>query len=270
MNRRVRGWGVGPAVGLTAALFLCVAPSAGLAQPSSLPAASGFAASVEALPAPYANPARALELLLPRIAAEPARIDLRFRAARELSALALTEETRDERMARVDQLEAEAIAAIGLDPLSASAHYWLAVACGIRADQSGGLAELRGAKCAHAEATTALRLDPRHPGANYVLGRLYLEAMSLSSVARLMARAFGLGDAIADASWEGSEEHLRIAVKGEPDLWLHELDLARLLLRRERTDEAHALLRKMAGRTPRSDLDRFIRAAALAELPSVP
>jgi hypothetical protein len=240
-----------------------VAPAAGEAPTQS-------AAAVEELPAPYADPARALALLLPRIAAEPRRIDLRLAAARELTALGVTEPSRDDRMARIDGAEQQARAAVQLDSLSAEAHYWLAAAFGLRADESGGLAEVSAAKSAYAETMIALRLDPLHPGAHHILGRLHAGALGLSTISRLIARGLGLGAVISTASWETAEEHLRIGATGDPDRWINAFELARLLLKRQRGPEAVVILKEIVARSPRNDLDRKIQGEAGALLASVP
>jgi hypothetical protein len=220
------------------------------------------------LPAPYWDPAAAADRLRLRIAENPDGVHLRLAAARELTALGVVDTTHDARLAWLKQAEAEARAAVALDSANANAHYWLAAALGLIADESGGLSKISAARGAHAATMTALALDPLHPGAHHILGRLHAGSLRLSRLNRLIARGLGLGQILSSASWESAEEHLRLAIAGDPDPWIYPLELAKLLIRRDRADEGIALLRELAARTPRHGLDRHYQAEAITLLES--
>jgi hypothetical protein len=214
-------------------------------------------------PAPYVDPARSVAWLARRIARHPDEIRLRLAAARELTTLGVLDSARAARLSWLKRAEAEAGAAIALDSTDADAHYWLAASLGLAADENGGLAKISAARGAHAAVLAALARDPNHPGAHHILGRLHAGALRLSRLNRLIARGLGLGAVLSSASWESAEAHLRVAATGDPDRWVHTLELAKLLARRKRDDEAAVLLRDLAGRSPRHDLDRRCRDEAV-------
>lgn len=54
----------------------------------------------------------------------------------------------------------------------AEGHYWLAAALGLASDRAGGRDKISLARDAHHHTLRALDLDPEHPGANHILGRL--------------------------------------------------------------------------------------------------
>lgn len=224
------------------------------------------AATEPSAPAPYADPPRFIPWVRARIAAEPARVELRLAAARELTAMGVIDSTHALRLAWLEQAEAEARAAVALDSTDADAHYWLAASLGLQADEQGGLAKISAARGAYAETLAALRLDPAHPGARHILGRLHAGALRLSRVNRLIARGLGLGPILSSASWESAEQNLRAAATGDPDRWVHELELAKLLVRRGRREEGAALLEDLARRSPRGPLDRHYQVEAIALL----
>lgn len=238
-----------------AALAAQYAPSTGTPGPE-----------IDAPPAPYSDPSAALAWIRHRLAVEPGRPDLHLAAARELTALGVTDTAHAPRLSSLKQAEAEARAAIALDSTSAEAHYWLAAALGLEADEQGGLAKISAARGAYAETLATLRLDPQHPGARHILGRLHAGTLRLSRLNRLIARGLGLGEILGQASWSSAEENLRFAAEHDPERWVHPLELAKLLVRRDRAAEGAAILRDLAGRAPRHALDRHYQAEARALL----
>ena len=118
-------------------------------------------------------------------------------------------------------------------------------------------------------ATTALDRDPDHAGAHHVMGRLNLEAMSLSGVARMIATHFYGSDMLRRTSWEQAERHLRRAVALEPKHQYHRLWLARLYIERGEEDDARRLLEQVIAANARTPLDRKWQEEAAEELQSL-
>ena len=122
-------------------------------------------------------------------------------------------------------------------------------------DRAGGREKISLARDAHAHTLRALELDPEHPGANHILGRLHAGTLRLSFVSRMIARALGLGEIIDDASWEDAERRMRLATERDPSQLVYRVDLGKLLLRVGKEDEGVAILSAVASRRPAHRLD---------------
>lgn len=222
------------------------------------------------LPPAYSDPESAMHLVADMRARDPENIQLHLAAAREGTALGVLDETPELRDAWLQRAEEAARAAVALDSTHVDATYWLAAALGLRADIAGGRSKISLAREAHLYATRALELDPDHPGANHIVGRLHAGARRLSWLNRLIARGLGLGEILGEASWESAERHMRTAAEREPDQLVHPYDLGKLLLeQRIDEEEGRAILEDLAARTPRHDLDAlYVHRAgeALAKL----
>ncbi|MDH5759798.1 MAG: hypothetical protein OEZ65_09440 [Gemmatimonadota bacterium] len=215
------------------------------------------------IPLPYVDPELSLRILDSIRADRPEDVSLHLAAAREASALGVLEPTSEARVAALRRAEAAARSVLAVDSLSVEGHYWLAVTLGLQADEEGGRTKIGLARESYAEAGRALALDPLHGGANHVMGRLHAGAKRLNLVSRMLARGLGLGGVLDQASWESAEHHLRAAAEADDGRLVHHLELARFLLSRGRTDEGRAILRDIAGRSPRHRLDAvYIERAA--------
>lgn len=129
-------------------------------------------------------------------------------------------------LAKVDNAAAEGDFTLAVDvgrylvaaaPDDADAHYLLSVALGLRLETAGLRQKISMGDETRREAEIALRLDPDHAGAHYVMGRLYAGAMRLSPVARFVAQRILGANALRDVSWERAEYHLSRARDIEPD-----------------------------------------------------
>lgn len=96
-------------------------------------------------------------------------------------------------------------------PDDPEAHYLLSVALGYHLEHQGLRRKFGIAAEVRAEAERALELDPDHPGAHHVLGRLHAGAMRLNRVARFILREVLGASALEGASWERAEAHFRAA-----------------------------------------------------------
>jgi hypothetical protein len=215
------------------------------------------------LPLPLSDPRTSLRVLSSLRRTRPRALDLHLAAAREAAALGVTSETPELRAAWLETAGRAAEAALALDSSRADAHYWLAVTLGLQADQAGIRARISLAREAYNRARRTLELDPTHGGGNHIVGRLHAAAKRLSWTSRIIARGLGLGETLDDASWEGAEHHMRVAVAQDPDQLVHRYELGKLLIEaRGKADEGYAILRGLAQHKPRHDLDaHYVRLA---------
>ena len=202
-------------------------------------------------------------------------------AARQFEALTRTARARLERALLIDSgdedrrkpllMEAERYARAAAELMPASAEGWFLVAAsvGLRAEYESTRTQIRMGGEVWTMATTALDRDPSHAGAHHVMGRLNLEAMSLSGVARMIATHFYGSEVLRRASWDQAEHHLRRAAVLEPEQAYHKLWLARLYIERDDDDDARPLLQKIVEAAPRTPLDRVWQQEAAEELAGI-
>lgn len=176
------------------------------------------------------------------------------------------EQQRAPRVALVREAERYARGATELEPGSAEGWFLVAASLGLRAHYEPTREKIRMAGEMWSHASTALERDPDHAGAHHVLGRLNLEAMTLSGMARMIATHFYGSTLLRHASWQQAEQHLRSAVALEPEALYHRLWLARLYIERDEEDEAEQLLRAIVAAPADSPLDRIWKKEAAEEL----
>lgn len=248
---------------------LCVFPAHGQ-QSDRVVAPAISTIEVGTLPAPYTNPERTFQLVSGMRALNPDRIDLHLAAAREATALGVTDADPERRKGWLMLAEEAARDAVGVDSLSAGAQYWLAASLGLRADVEGGRTKIALAREAYEVAKRTLELDPDHAGAHHIVGRLHSGAKRLGWASRMIARGLGLGGILDEASWESAEVHMRRAAEAEPETLVNVYELGKLLVEQlERPDEGYGLLRDIADRAPRHGVDSVYieKAARLLEGP---
>lgn len=127
-------------------------------------------------------------------------------------------------------LEAEARSRFASAPDDPEAAYRLTAVLGARTDLAEGREQLRLADELHREALRVLELDPRHPGAHHVLGRLSAAAMRLGGFERFLARHLLGASMLDEASWARARRHLEAAEAGDPCRPEHHYELGRLYL----------------------------------------
>lgn len=139
--------------------------------------------------------------------------------------------------------------AVAANPDGADGHFVLANALGRSSLSRGTRERVKVAMEIRTEALRALALDPAHSGAYHVLGRWHAEIERLSGIKRFVAREF-LGGAILEAaSWDEAERNMRLAVQHGPGRIYHRLDLAHVLLDRDKPGAAREQLEAI-GRMP--------------------
>jgi tetratricopeptide (TPR) repeat protein len=154
--------------------------------------------------------------------------------------------------------------AVAANPGGANGHFMVASALGRASLVLGNRERVRMAGEIRTEALRALSIDPTHSGAYHVLGRWHAEICRLSAVERFVARRFRGGNILELASWPEAERNLRLAVRHGPDRIYHRLDLALILLDRDKPAEARQQLQAISGMSPREPMDTtYQREAAL-------
>src|SRR4051812_932058 len=166
---------------------------------------------------------------------------------------------RDSLYARAERRARRAVAA---NPAGAEGHFALAASLGRAALMVGPEEKVRRAILIRNEALRALAIDPRHDGANHVLGRWNAEIMRLPGLTRFFAKHF-LGAQVFDqASWPKAISYMERAVELAPGRIFHHLVLADIYLDTGRIRDAREQLRLVDSLPVREALDTNYRQQA--------
>ena len=115
--------------------------------------------------------------------------------------------------------------AVALRPRGVDGLYWAAAATGRTALQHGPRTSTRMVQRVWDLATQLLAVDPEHPGAHNILGKLNQEVMSLSAFERVIGRLLFRIDPLREATWQRALDHHHRAVAADPDVVLFRMDL---------------------------------------------
>ena len=137
-------------------------------------------------------------------------------------------ETPEQAKAALAGLEPEARRMAAEAPEDPAAQYRLAAVLGAQLDHASGESKMRGAAVVRAQAERVLQLDQNHAGASYMLGRIHASIMRMSGFKKFMAKQLFGGGALEGASWEKAHELLEVAVREDPCVPEHHLELARV------------------------------------------
>lgn len=140
-----------------------------------------------------------------------------------------------------DSLTVEAVAR----PTDVELQYVLATVIGVRTEVEGGRTKVRFASALHVQAEVVLSLNPNHPGAQHLLGRLHAAVMRMNRIKRFVATRVLGGGALAGASWEEAERLLEAAASGDPCIADHHYELALLYAERKNLGAARRQIDKM-------------------------
>lgn len=173
----------------------------------------------------------------------------RWRSMRALVALGMEPGTTGEQNRWLDQGVALAQEVKEQGPPTLDELFWGAAVQGRRALNAGPHYAGELGVRARDDARLVLAADSLHGGAHNVLGRIGLEVMSLSRIERILARATGVTFP-GDIDWEEAEHHLRRATELWPHMVLYHLDLAKLLIKRNRPDQARRALEQALATPP--------------------
>jgi hypothetical protein len=141
--------------------------------------------------------------------------------------------------------------------------YALAVVLGLRANAEGGRGKVQAAAALSDELDAILAVEPHHPGARHMLGRLHAGIRRMSRVTRWLATNLMGGDELARATWEAAEENLTYAEKHAPDVPDHHLQLALLYRDTDRPELAAEEVAHVLELEPRNALEHAVREEAL-------
>ncbi|HUR20385.1 MAG TPA: hypothetical protein VMZ90_06210 [Vicinamibacterales bacterium] len=118
--------------------------------------------------------------------------------------------------ATLDAIERHAQAAAEAAPLDAAAQYDLTVVFAARSDREGGRRKIMAAVQLQSQAQRVIALVPDHPGAHYMLARLYAAVRRLDGLTRFLASRMLGGKALLNPPWPQIQSHFEVAERGEP------------------------------------------------------
>jgi tetratricopeptide (TPR) repeat protein len=152
--------------------------------------------------------------------------------------------------------------AVAVRPNDADAHFELAKAIGRNALTMGTKDKVKFAGVVHDEAMASLKIDPKHAGANHVMGLWNAEVMRLNGISRFMAKNLLGGKVFGEASWDNAIKYMEAAVASQPNLISHHLDLAEIYEDRDMKDKAREQLTWIGNATPTELNDRKYKEMA--------
>lgn len=220
------------------------------------------------------HPDQALRHYQAALAAEPARYDALWKAARAIADVAKQlEGNADSLKRRRDSLYTVgrdyAERALRADSTRAEGHYVIAMVLGRLSRTKGSKERVRYAKIIHDEAARAIQIDPLHDGAQHVLGVWHAEVKRLSGFQRFFAKALFGGGFMDVAAWDSAVVHLQRAVEIKPEHIYHRLELAEVYIDLDRYREARALLTSIAPLPVADVMDPEYKREALARLDDI-
>jgi tetratricopeptide (TPR) repeat protein len=180
--------------------------------------------------------------------------DALIKASNEAVELGRFNPNEAERTALYKRAEQYARRAVAVRPNDADSHFVLAKAIGRNALTMGSRDRVKYGGVVHDEAMAALKIDPKHAGANHVMGLWNAEVMRLNGIARFMAKNLLGGKVFGEASWDNAIKYMEAAVASQPQLISHHLDLAEIYVDRNMKDKAREQL-EWIGKAPVTELN---------------
>ena len=203
------------------------------------------------------------------IAVDPNNYDALVKAAYDAVDLGEFNESADQRTALYRSAEQYARRAVAANPNDPEGHFQLARAIGRNALTMGTRDKIKYAGEVREQALDALKLSPKHPGAEHVMGVWNAEVMRLNGFSRMIAKNFLGGRVFDEASWDNALKYLEDAVAQEPNRITHRLDLASVYADRDQKAKAIEEYEWIA-RAPATDFnDKHYKDVAAAKLKSL-
>ncbi len=188
------------------------------------------------------------------VAIAPSDYDALWRAARaEVTRGVLSSEDAPAKARIYESGEAFAHRAIARNAGRAEAHYWLAAAMGLHADNVSPLSSARLAAGVHREALRIVEIDSLYAGGHALLGKLHSNACTLNPFMRFLAAAIVGGSVMRSASCAAAERELARAIALDSGEMIFRVYMAELLVRTHRIPAAEdevALMKTLPPRTP--------------------
>ena len=144
----------------------------------------------------------------------------------------------DERKTLYKNAEQYARRAVAANPNDAEGHFQLARAIGRNALTMGTRDRIKYAGEVRQQALDALKANPKHAGADHVMGVWNAEVMRLNGLSRMIAKNFLGGKVFGEANWDNAIKYLEEAVALEPNRITHRLDLAGVYVDRDMKSKA--------------------------------
>jgi FimV-like protein len=152
------------------------------------------------------------------------------RAQVDVAKLLIEKEVEAQRDSMYSEAWLYAAEAVRIDSSGADGHFMLANVLGRLSRTKGGKERVRFGREIYDEAALALELDPRHDGAEHVLGAWHAEVKRLSGITKFFAKTFLGGGYMGIASWDSAVVHLQSSVELKPDHIFHHLELAEVYI----------------------------------------
>jgi tetratricopeptide (TPR) repeat protein len=196
--------------------------------------------------------------------ADPNSYDAAWKLARALADRATLSTKTADQLRDCTEAESLARAAIALEPRRAEGHTFLAIALGKRALFEGGKKRVRLAYAIKAQADTAVAIDSTADLAHHVLGVWNREIVALSGPERFFGTM--LFGKLPQGSMEEALDQLRTAVRLQPQVVPHHVDLGVTLAAAHRDREAEDELERALAVPTSWVTDDYYRAKARAAL----
>jgi tetratricopeptide (TPR) repeat protein len=180
--------------------------------------------------------------------------DALIKASNEAVELGRFDADESNRASLYKRAEQYARRAVAVRPNDADSHFVLAKAIGRNALTMGSRDRVKYGGVVHDEAMAALKIDPKHAGANHVMGLWNAEVMRLNGIARFMAKNLLGGKVFGEANWDNAIKYMEAAVASQPNLISHRLDLAEIYKDRDMKDKAREQL-EWIGKAPATELN---------------
>ena len=173
-----------------------------------------------------------------QVAADTNSYDWLIKAAHDAVDRGEFDPSADERKTLYKNAEQYARRAVAANPNDAEGHFQLARAIGRNALTMGTRDRIKYAAEVRDQALTALKMNPKHGGAQHVMGVWNAEVMRLNGFSRMIAKNFLGGKVFGEASWDNAQKYLEEAVALEPNRITHHLDLGAVYADRDQKDKA--------------------------------
>lgn len=203
------------------------------------------------------------------IKADPKSYEALWKAAREAVDVGEFNENAAERDRLYTMAELYARRAAEANPGDAEGHFHLARSLGRKALSLGVRDRVKYAADIRTHALEALKLNPKHAGAEHVMGMWNYNIMRLSGMSRFMAKTFLGGKVFDSANWDDAQRYMEESVANEPDRLVHHLDLARVYAARGDKERARAQYEATIRGTATDFNDRHFQRQASEEIGEV-
>ena len=173
-----------------------------------------------------------------QVAADTNSYDWLIKAAHEAVDRGEFNPSENERKTLYKNAEQYARRAVAANPNDAEGHFQLARAIGRNALTMGTRDRIKYAGEVRQQALDALKANPKHAGADHVMGVWNAEVMRLNGLSRMIAKNFLGGKIFGEANWDNAIKYLEEAVALEPNRITHRLDLAAVYVDRDMKSKA--------------------------------